>query len=387
MTNTTDMLICIQKHHFGMKNRTGCKCTIFLYVICSLIILLILPLPPVFASETLTFKKIADVTVGDGYDILVDESKNLCYVSFGASGVKLYDITSFSSPEMISQMNEQNNGYAHQIHKIGSTIYVGDGRAGLTVYNWTIPQSPQPQNRTLGYYGWATTSDSITNSLFLASGGDLFGFDTELVLFNISQPGQLELLDEIPIPGDCVDVEVVSGILYITGETIPLLTFNVANVSDVVELDQANENPPGSFATDIEIVGDFAYVSNWQGPFQIFSIADPSNISLIHEFSEYHDSTCVESNGEVVFLVDSIQGLVVFNVSDPLDPMIMGIYTDDQVQYRVDIVENYIFMTQLSKGFVILQINPRTISGYGIGLFIFACVVYIGLLIQKRALK
>ena len=374
----TDMLIYLQRDQYCMKKRTPKRDFKILFVLVFFIILISIHSEVVFAQSSIKFTKIADVSAGNGYDILVDEGEDLCYVSFGASGMKLYDISTLSSPSLISQIPEQNNGYAHQIHQISDTIYVGDGRAGLTVYNYSVPDSLQYQNQLLGYYGWAAKSNQ--NTLFLASGGDLFGYDTELVLFNITQPGQLELIIEVPISQTCVDVEISGDLLLITSERIPLITFNISNVSDPIELDRAEENSVYSFATDIEIVGDYAYVANWEGPFQVFSIEDPANISLVYEDERYNDATGIKCCGDVLFLADGTEGLILFDITLRDSPEVLGVYEDGREQYRMDIVGDYVFLTQQSYGFVILLLSERNIPGFNIGILVLVslfCVIFL----------
>ncbi len=386
----THMLKYLQRDQHYMRNYSCTNIFKMVFLLSIIGLIIISPITYASVSDNVKFSKITDVSAEDAYDILVDEGDDVCYVSFGVSGVKSYNINSYQSPKVISWVPEENNGYAHQIYKLGPNIYVGDGRAGITVIDWSIQNSPQVVNRTLGYYGWAVTSDEAGNTLFLASGGNIFGYDPELVVFNVSQLGQFELITTVPLPGDCVDVEVENNILYITANRIPLITFDVSNVSEPIELDRTGENIEGSFATDIEIIGDYAYVANWQGPFQIFDIQDPSNLTLAYESPVNQVSSCVESSGDILYFTNATEGLVLYNVSTPDIPTIIGIYDDNRYQYRVDIVGDYIFMTQQSYGFVILKIAQKQIPGYSLGFTIYAAVFTIGIitfLLRRRVLK
>jgi len=352
--------------------------------------MIVTPLNLASASENVKFKKIADVSAGDGYDILIDEGNDYCFVSLGYTGIKLYDITTMESPELVEWKTQENNGYAHQLYKRGTNIYVGDGRAGLTVINWSDPENFVIQNRTLGYYGWSATSDDAGETLFLASGGSLFGYDTEIVLFNITNPGQLELITEIPIPEYCVDVEHKDGVLYTTSEAVPLIAIDVSNTSNPIVLDQAPANTGDSFASDIEIVGNYAYIANWEGPFQVYDIQDPANLTLVFENEDYSDSTCVKSDEEILFLTDGTEGLILLDISDPINPIEFARYNDGRVQYRVDIVDDYIFMTQQSYGFIILQMSPKQIPGISLEFIIITLIATTGILLflfRKKALK
>jgi len=386
----TDMLKCLQWDQYVMKNNNhkynlG---TLFMFILISVIA--VSPIELASASENVKFKKIADVSAGDGFDILVDEGNDHCFVSLGYTGVKLYDLTSMKSPELIGWKNEENNGYAHQLYKRGTHIYVGDCRAGLTVINWSDPENFVTQNRTLGYYGWSATSDDTGETLFLASGGSLFGYDTEIVLFNITNPGQLELITEIPIPDYCVDVEFKDGVIYTTSDAIPLISIDVSNVSDPIILDMAPANSGESAASDIEIVGNYAFISNWEGPFQVFNIQNPENLTLVYENELYSRSAGVSCDGDVLYLTDEIEGLVLLNITDPTEPIDFASYNDGRFQYRVDIVGNFIFMTQQSYGFIILEMIPKQIPGISLGFIIITLIATTGillLLLRKKVLK
>ncbi len=346
-------------------------------------------LPIVHATGSLKLTVISDTISGDGYDISVDTDSEVCYLSTGYQGVRRFNISDYENPVLQHHITEQNNGYAHQLLQINSTIYVGDGYAGLTVINWTIPDSPQVLNRTTGQYGWSMAVDDENKTLFFASGSSYHGIDEYLVIFNITEIGQLELISELAMPGTCTDVEFASNIVYLTEGDVPLVSIDVSNRSNPVELDRAETNPDDSFGTEVEVVGDYAYVASWHGPFQIFDISDPANLILVKEIDEYSDGTGIDSYGNYVYFVDERDGLIVFDISTPGDPKLKGKYTDSRIPYRVEVVEEYIFLTH-SQGFTILQQNPRIIPGYNVWVLItsiLGVLIVVSVYFRKRMKK
>ena len=72
--------------------------------------------------------------------------------------------------------------------------------------------------------------------------------------------------------------------------------------------------------------------------------------------------------------------VVIFDVTNPEVPVIMGIYNDGRTQYRLDFADDYIFVTQQSYGFIILQLSERIIPGYGIpfiAIISLLCILFI----------
>jgi hypothetical protein len=69
----------------------------------------------------------------------------------------------------------------------------------------------------------------------------------------------------------------------------------------------------------------------------------------------------MRENYGYVFLVDDTECLIVCDVSIPQQTLVIGIDNVEHVPYCVDDMRKFIFITQLSHGFIIPQINPESV--------------------------
>ncbi len=79
-------------------------------------------------------------TGGDTYDIHVDLSNQLCFVSCGYQGVKIFNISNLEEPNLIASIPEEG-GYAHQFEVMNNHLFIGDGNGGLKIIDCSEPSN------------------------------------------------------------------------------------------------------------------------------------------------------------------------------------------------------------------------------------------------------
>jgi hypothetical protein len=122
----------------------------------------------------------------------------------------------------------------------------------------------------------------------------------------------------------------------------------------------------------------------------VLDISDVSDIGLVTQFDESSSgfSVYVERERDLAFLCDFEIGLVMLNVSDPIQLIEITRYVDGGKPCRIHIVDDIVYMTDQDNGFVILEIREGHSLGFGLEIVILALgvvvIIVLGVWIRQR---
>jgi hypothetical protein len=139
------------------------------------------------------------------------------------------------------------------------------------------------------------------------------------------------------------------------------------------EINLIGEINTGGYALSVHVDGDLAFVIDFGDSdshgLVIVNVSDPMNPEIIGTYHAGGFPFAIESIGEIVYIADEFEGLRIINISDPTNPLEIEGYTGSGMAFDLEIVGNYLFMADYEYGLVILDIsvpsNPVYVASYG----------------------
>jgi hypothetical protein len=347
----------------------------------------------VASNSSIKLDKVGAIeTGGDAYDVWVDENLEFAYVTCGYHGLRIFDISDMSNPDLLAHVPESSpiiytghsSGYAHQLFVDNNLIYVGDGPSGLTIIDASDRLNPQVLTHFDGGYTW----DIAVNEdlAYIVNGFNNRGSPGFMVV-NVSDPSDPDIISNSQTDGDTTDIELVENLVYLVKNTGGLRILDISNNSEPVLLGQYSY-PSGAYAIDVEIFGELAFLSLWQRGLKILDISDPSNIIELGEFTDMGELTFLSVSNGFVYLAAMTDGVIVLDFNDTNFPVV-GTYSDSGKPYGIFVRDNYVFVADQDEGFKILRINSSSNDGFNflipsLGILLFALIIYFPLSKKRR---
>lgn len=325
-------------------------------------------------------------TGGDAFDVWVDETLDIAYVTCGFYGFRIFDISDLTKPVLLAHVPESvpliptghNSGYAHQLYVSDNIVYIGDGASGLTIIDANDPRNPIVLTHYVGGYTWdVSVKDDLA---YIVNGYSNLG-NPGLMILNISDPSNPIELSNSLTTGDTTDLEVVGNKAYVVKNTEGLKILDISNYSNPNTIGQYS-GPGGLYTIDVEVSGDLALVNFWQFGLKMIDISDPTDITILSEYTEVDDPTFLSVNNGLAFLAAMKDGVVVINITDSDFP-IVGTYTGTGKAYGILSIDKYVFVADQDEGFKILEItfpkSDESSSSMNMSLFMTSLIAIISI--------
>ena len=298
----------------------------------------------------------------DAYDIYVDLSNQLCFVSCGYEGVKIFNISNLEEPNLLSSIPE-NNGYAHQFEVMNNNIlFIGDGSGGLKIINCSEPSNPEVIAQFTGDYSWSIRIDKQDELAYVSNGG--FGLDSRLTIHNITNLSMPSIIGDVSLLGDGVDLEIINNYAYVAESTKGFEIIDVSNISQPVSL--SHYSITTDYTTDIEIRDNLVYLSQWGNKGHIIDVFDPLNPIQVGEIPQIQNCFALKIHEDILYASDHDNGLIFFDISNKTGPNEIFRYNEGGKPCKISVQNNTIFIADQVNGLVIIQIEEEnsTIHSY-----------------------
>ncbi len=292
-------------------------------------------------------------TGGDVYDIWIDEEKQIAFVTCGYGGLKIYDISDPSSITEISNLPEIGRGYAHRLFiDQNNVIYIGDGFGGLKIIDCSNPSNPLSMNQ-IHYANYTYDVEVVGSTAFIADG------EYGLVIADCTNLSHPTTLSQYSTGGYATNIQIEENIAYLADGINGLMIFDVINTSNPLLIGQCgNQSTEEEGLGSIAILGDLAFLAYWQRGLDIYNISDVSNIKVLNHPIDCVSSVSVEldTDENLAFVADYMNGLKVLDFSNPSQPNLIGIYNETGIAYGLHISDNLIYFADAANGLIILKI-------------------------------
>jgi hypothetical protein len=234
---------------------------------------------------------------------------------------------------------------------VGSVVALGDGRAGVTLYDASDPANPVEAGSIAG-------DDLVTN--MAARGSILFACDDNwgVLIADLSDPDKPVRLGGIPFDpvgsDKCYDVLVSDDTLFVASR----FTLTIADVSDPEEPLVLASEPlrAGDAVTGLALSGRHLFaatvVADYEGRqgtthrLQVFDVGDPGAPRRAYMSDDLGGVAGIAVAGDVLFLAALDIGVYVFDVSEPAAPVLEGLFATPGFAGQLDATRDALYVAQ-----------------------------------------
>jgi hypothetical protein len=356
-----------------------------LLVITVLLIIQVFFLPGMLITASGTSDwKITEIsrigTGGDAYSLLVQD--DYCYVTCGYSGFKIFDVTSLSNPILVANLPQLTGGYAHQFILDEGIAYIGNGYGGIWIINCTDPENPTVITNYIHDYSWDI---QIRDDVLYSANGHIDAQES-ITITNISDLFNPVHIDTILTDDDITDLEIVDNNLFAAGSHEGLLVYDITNMTNLIPLgnftDQMN---PDLYLVSLEIVEDTIYAGYYEHGLKILNASNISNITQVAEFQNSSGNYySLKEFNDYLYISDISNGFKILDINIRTDPVeVVSHYYDNCGTNDIFRRENTLFVADRSHGLVIFNIGDLT-NNVGISGFEFLLVICLFSLLWMR---
>ncbi len=300
-------------------------------------------------------------TNGEAMTVYIDG--NLAFVldttDYNPEGLIIIDISDPYNPEKLTSYYD--GGLPYDILSKDSIAFVADGNDGVEIFNISDPTTPiKIANHNDG--GMSTDLELVGDLLFVADWSD------GLEVLNVSDPqNPVEIYNYWSYQFTCTHVSIKDTIACITDHKNSYTGIRLLNISNPLAITTLTTYSPSNIDFwDPKIYGDFIYSQNdnLQGEdVYILNISNPFIIQEINSFSIGHDTHSIFIQNNIAYLADFNEGLNVIDITDPLNPFLIGNYHDiDGNSKDVQVIDDLVFVADRGGGLEILQQTITTVT-------------------------
>jgi len=321
------------------------------------------------SRDSLNVRCVGRWPFGPGFEVHGDTVNDLLCFGSGA-GVLVFDISNPSSPVRLSQIAV--NGLIMQVYMRDSLLFVSNYGNGIEVFDLANPSSPVKISqisvpardfclRDTFAYCVAEDSLRIVNIADLGnpytisiSGNYVYtGGRWKLSAINVANPQSPQVVSYLPawVYTLTADGNHLYCVLHTGGFTI----YNISNPSNIWQESQLSTVG----GVDIYKLGYFVYMPG----FVVVDVSDPINPSVVGDTSlpVYAQAVWVNDNFGYAYVANDYVGLTPVNINNPTSPIASAsIYGADDSR-DVFVQGDYAYVSNLRKGLKILDIvNPSS---------------------------
>jgi hypothetical protein len=186
------------------------------------------------------------------------------------------------------------------------------------------------------------------NSIFVAGNYAYLAIsDFGLRILNIEDKSNPVVVGQYKNEGFALDVQVIGNYAYLANGKAGL---EIINISDPTHLEKIGEFNDGEGCSKIKVEGDRAFISSSSFPIKIIDISNPEIPNKIGEIpgTELNHTSIInfEVSGNFLYVLNFIEGLLIFNVTDVTNPTLISQFQGDYMFiYGFDIVGNLAYIS------------------------------------------
>ncbi|NPD89329.1 MAG: hypothetical protein HGN29_11435 [Asgard group archaeon] len=243
----------------------------------------------------------------------------------------------------------------------GDYAYVCDHSNGLQIFDITDLSTPL----LVAYF-----NDSLTATSVVIQGNYAYVSDADygLKIFQIYEPITPIVRNTVDTPGASLSLTLFGDYAFIADDGGDIQVLDISNPLNPQIVGTGTFT--GSSRFGLSIQGNYLYVANMDfsaGGLVIFNITDPKNPVLADEWYQLTSAAMdLVVSGDFVFVADSALGLCVFNITNPHNLIYETSLSLDTLS-GLTISGNYIYAAN-SSGMIVVDIsnplNPQEVSFY-----------------------
>jgi hypothetical protein len=236
---------------------------------------------------------------------------NFGYIATGATGIQIVDFQNPAAPKTLG--NFATPGPVLAAVANANWLYLALGANGVAILNIANPATPQLLG-VLPVPGIARQLWLTNQMLYVAAG------PAGLHLFDVSQPASPTPVGSLLLASDAQAVQVVGTRAYVAAGAAGLQIVDVSIPTIPISVGIFTN---GGFAHAVSVVGQYAYLANGSEGLTVLNVQNPTNPTLVTAFATT-DAVGLDVAGSTLVLADSTGIFLVFDISNPADPLLIS---------------------------------------------------------------
>ena len=263
---------------------------------------------------------------------------NFAYVDLSRMDIQVFDIT---NPHSLVRVGRVENTSSLNVISIVGNILYAFGEDGLEIIDITHHQAPIVVGSVdiIGDVGSAAVAG---NFVYVAEGTDGL-----IEVIDISNPRAPKAIGIAQISGWANDISVIGNFAYVAADSNGLQVIDITqrhspkSYAKISSIDMLNT---WVGAHDVAIAGNYAYVADGFNGMQVIDIRLPEAPELVTVIDTPGGASLITVDGHFAYLVDGYTDLQVIDISIPISPVIVGSadIPGDQI-FSVKIEDNYVY--------------------------------------------
>ena len=150
---------------------------------------------------------------------------------------------------------------------------------------------------------------------------------------------------------------VLIGILIITSGVV---IASLGQSNQKLEIKEIIQISTGDLAIEVRVEGNLAFVVDYSNGLYIYNISDPANPVELSHYSEVEAVHAPFLDENLVYLSDQTAGLKIINISDPVNPEYVGQFHDGGEVMGVSVFGDFAFLSDSIDGLEVVNVSDPT---------------------------
>jgi len=290
-------------------------------------------------------------TSGYAQDLLKKDS--LLYIAQGEGGLLIVSVADPVNPHTVSLTTEGVRGYSSKIAMKDSAVYLAAGTFGVTVINAANPDTPFVTIANLGMKP-ARSFHILGNFIFTAVS------EQGVNIAEISYPTEPDIRGGISTTGYAygLTTSADSNYLFVACGEMGMSIYDISNFQEgfgVYPLTGWCDTPGLAEAITILENKKVAFLACGTSGLQILDYSDTSNIFIAGSYDSMGYAKDLIYDNNLIYMTTELYGLQIINVSDITKPYLVGaVPTSYSLCLCKD--DKYIYVADETDGLIIISI-------------------------------
>ncbi len=278
------------------------------------------------------------------------------YYSSVADGIVILDIADATDPEYVASIPGSQNGSYGRIEIAGDLAYFANDARGLLIYDIADPEAP--------VFAGRCPIPSAEEAWDIALAGDRVLLLTSAR--NYGQTWTVRTIDASDEANPVIEATYTeSGAhknrLFLSGDVLYAHSWNSSTIvaldaSDLGSVHRTDsiDTPYGVFG--MAAAGNTLYAGD-PGSLCVFDTSDPSDIVYVRDYVNGGAYPLVTSDSRLITTGSSVNGLLLYDIADPLRPALTGQYNVYDASHEIALDGSYAYIANEDAGVVVCDVS------------------------------
>ena len=290
-------------------------------------------------------------TFGYAQDIVKIDS--LLYIAQGQGGLMIISVADPENPKTISSSTDEARGYSTKVAVKDSVAYLAAGTFGITVIDAADPHFPVVTVSNLNMKP-AREMHIMGNYMFTAIS------EQGIKIAEISFPSEPDVRGGISTTGYAFGLTTTADSNYLLaacGE-MGLSIFDISDFQEGFGIYRRIgwcDTPGSAEAIALSEINSIAFLACGTAGLQIIDYSDTTNIHIVGSSDNGGYAKDLIYKNHRIYMTNELSGLQVIDVSDVTKPSLVGVI-DSEYGLGLDMDDSYIYMADEVEGLIVIKI-------------------------------